>query len=126
MITISAAGEPEAIIFKFMTINEITEKCSKLEVSEERAVQDDYYEVVFCNKVLEQWNKALTDILGEAVKPAGQKVAVDHLMLTKDFGGIYQNQTLFKKDFEDSSLIAMFWPWQDNIHTTLKVALIKK
>ena len=34
-------------------------------------------------------------------------------------------QTLFKKDFEGHSIIAMFWPWQDQAHTTLKIALLK-
>ena len=33
---------------------------------------------------------------------------------------------IFKKDFADLSVIAMFWPWSDGTHTTLKVALLKK
>ncbi|MBL7196503.1 MAG: hypothetical protein ISS47_00235 [Candidatus Omnitrophica bacterium] len=109
-----------------MTLKEIIDKCSELEVSEKRCISNEYDELVFYNKQTDEWNKIFTDILGPAIKPAGVKPTVDDLDLTKDYGGIYENQTIFKKDFDDVSVIAMFWPWQDNIHTTLKVVLLKK
>lgn len=108
-----------------MTIKEIRERCGKLSVHEEREVSDDYAELVFYNKDLNEWNKALIDTLGPAIKPAGVEPTKENLRLTENYGGIYDNQTLFKKDFGNVSVLAMFWPWQDNTHTTLKVALLK-
>lgn len=109
-----------------MTAKEIIEKCAKLDVDEKRELSDDYAELVFFNKQLDEWTEALTSVLGPAAKPCGVKPTQDDLRLTEDCGGIYENQTLFKKEFADLTVIAMLWPWQDKIHTTLKVALLKK
>ena len=109
-----------------MILKEVVEKCSKLGVDEQRCVSDEYVELVFFNKEIEQWNGMLTDALGPAVKPAGTQPTEGDLHLTKDYGGIHDNQTLFKKDFGDAIAIAMLWPWQDETHTTLKIALLKK
>jgi len=109
-----------------MTIKEIFEKCKTLNIYEERSFDDGYLELVFYTKETEQWDKVLVDILGSAVKPAGRKPAPDDLELTKEFGGVYDNQTLYKKEFDNGVIVAMFWPWQDAVRTTLKVALVKK
>lgn len=109
-----------------MTIKEILNKCGELEVREKRSISDEYGEIVFYNKDIDEWSKVFTGILGEAIKPAGVKPASEHLALTKDFGGIYENQTMFKKNFEGADIMAMFWPWQDNEHITLKVVLLRK
>lgn len=109
-----------------MRLKEIVEKCSKLGVDEQRCVSDEYAELVFFNKEIEQWHKILIDALGPAIKPPGAQPTEEDLRLTKDYGGIHDNQTLFKKEFDDSIAIAMLWPWQDETHTTLKIALLKK
>ena len=87
-----------------------------------RCDQDDYYEVVVLNDEIESWEKTLTSILGPARKPKGVKPSKDDLNLTKASGGIRVNQTLFERSFGDYSVIAKFWPWEDNEHTTLKMA----
>ena len=107
-----------------MTLREIIEKCSALGVCEERCITDEYGELVFYNREIDEWDKILADIFGHAIKPAGVSPSKDDLHLTKDYGGIWIDQTLFKKDFDDVTMIAMFWPWKDDIHTTLKVALL--
>lgn len=109
-----------------MTIKEIFEKCSKLNIYEERTVSSDYLELVFYTKETDQWNKLMVDILGEVVKPAGKKPTPADSELAKEYGGVYDNQTLFKKDFDEGTVLAMFWPWQDSVRTTLKLAFIKK
>lgn len=109
-----------------MKLKEIIEKCSMLSVYEKRCITDEYNEVVFYNKEIDEWNKVFADILGPAIKPTGVKPTKDDIHVTKDYGGIWINQTLFKKEFDDVTVIAMFWPWQDDIRTTLKMALIKK
>lgn len=107
-------------------LKEIIEKVSALDVFEKRKVTDEYVEIVFYNKDVGKWNNLFTDILGPAIKPQGAKPAKDIKHLAEEYGGIYDNQTLFKKEFDDSSIIVMFWPWSNGVHTTLKIILLKK
>jgi|TARA_B100000315_G_C14475255_1_gene540295 hypothetical protein len=107
-------------------LKEILKKCNELNVYEERAADNNYFELVFYTKEADQWNKLFDEILGPVAKPSGKKPTPADLELTKEYGGIFDNQTLFKKDFEEGTIIAMFWPWQDAVRTTLKVSLIKK
>ena len=107
-------------------LKKIIEKCDALKIEARRSIADDYCELVFYTKDTDQWNKTLTDIFGPAMKPAKTKPTPDTRSLTKDHGGIYYNQTLFKKEFDGTTIIAMFWPWQDGVHTTLKAATLEK
>jgi hypothetical protein len=109
-----------------LKIKDIMERCSKLDISEQRSMSDDYSELVFFNKELEEWDKAFKEMFGPAKKPAGTEPSEEDQAITEEYGGIFENQTLFKKDLDDSVMIAMFWPWQDGVHTTLKIASIKK
>jgi len=109
-----------------MTLKEIIEKCSKLSVYEQRYITGDYDELVFYNREIDKWNKIFTAVLGPPIKPAGVEPTKDDLRLTRDYGGIDDNQTLFKKEFDDVTVIAMFWPWGDDIHTTLKIIFLKR
>ncbi|MCK4852123.1 MAG: hypothetical protein KAS86_03315 [Candidatus Omnitrophica bacterium] len=107
-------------------LEEIVERCGRMGVYERRSVSDKYCELVFYNKEIDEWKKTFTDILGPAAKPAGAKPAREDIRLTKDHGGVHDDQTLFKKEHDEVTVIAMFWPWQDHAHTTLKIALLKK
>ncbi|NIS61084.1 MAG: hypothetical protein GTO13_10385 [Proteobacteria bacterium] len=107
-----------------MTLSEIIEKCSMLRVHEKRCVTNEYGELVFYKRQTAEWNKKLADIFGPAIKPPGVKPTEDDLDLTKDYGGIWVDQTLFKREFGDGIMIAMFWPWSDGIHITLKMAFL--
>ena len=107
-------------------MNEIIEKGSRLKVYEERCISDDYDEIVIYNKEMNEWHHIFKDFFGEPVKPVGAKPTADDLGITKAYGGIFNNQTLFKKECDDVLVIAMLWPWQNNVHTTLKIARIRK
>ena len=106
-------------------LKEIAEKCSGLEIVEQRSITDEYVEIVFFNKEVGSWRKVLTDNLGPEIKPAGTEPTKEDLDLSEDYGGIHGNQTLFKKDLDGRTVIAMLWPWQDGVHTTLKMAVLK-
>lgn len=108
-----------------MTIKDISDKLSSLKVYEQRELTDTYNELVFCNAEKDAWYAIIAEVLGPAVKPAGTKPAKDDLKLTDEYGGIFANQTLFKKAVDGVTVVAMFWPWQDDEHTTLKIALVK-
>jgi len=107
-------------------IKEIIKKCASLDIYEERCIADDYYEVVFYTKDTSQWNELFTEILGLAVKPYGVEPKQEDITLTKKHGGLRENQTLFKREINNSIMLAMFWPWQDEVRTTIKVVSVKK
>ncbi len=107
-----------------MNLQEIIDRCQGLAIHEVRCDQDDYFEVVISNDEINEWDKTLTNILGPARKPKGVKPNSEDLDLTKASGGIRVNQTLFEREFGSYVIVAKFWPWDDNSHTTLKIALI--
>ena len=109
-----------------MLIKEIVDKIGMSNVYEVRRLTDKYGELIFCSKKTDEWSKVFTNILGPAVKPAGVNPTENDLQLTRDYGGIWINQILFKKEIRNVKFIAMFWPWQDDIHTTLKMAFLEK
>jgi hypothetical protein len=111
---------------EIMTLREIVEKCSLLEVEERRHQDETYSELVFFNKEVDEWNRILSETLGPPVKPPGINPTKDLVRLTQEYGGIRTDQTLFVKEFDDVTVMAMFWPWGDSKHTTLKMALIEK
>ncbi len=69
--------------------------------------------------------KIFTGFFGPATKPAPEKPSKEDAMLTEKYGGICAGQTLFKKDEPGFTVIAMFWPWQSEPYTTVKVFLQK-
>jgi hypothetical protein len=109
-----------------MTLKEIMDKCNMRDVCEVRHMTDDYAELVLSNRQLDSWSRILCDVLGPPKKPVGDKPSEEDLCLTKGYGGIWINQTLFRKEFGDLAVMAMYWPWQNYTHTTLKMVIIKK
>ena len=109
-----------------MELREIIGKFKNLRIYEERFFADNYYEVVFYTKDNDRWFKLFTELLGPAIKPAGVAPSEEDIMLTKKYGGIRVNQTLFKGVMGNTTAVAMFWPWQDEVRTTLKIAFVAR
>ena len=109
-----------------MTLKEILEKCSMLRVVTERDYSDECVELIIRKEEIIQWNGILEDILGPPVKPAGAAPRRKDRSLTEDYGGITDSQILFYQEFEDISVIAMFWPWGDGESVTLKMVCLKR
>jgi len=109
-----------------MTIHAIMERCKSLQIEEQRAFSDEYSELVFFNKETDQWQSTFTELLGVPLKPHGIKPSKEMKKLTEEYGGIAKDQTLFKKEYDSCTMLAMFWPWQDTIHTTLKIVALQK
>lgn len=105
---------------------EIVELFLKMKVCEQRSIGEGYCELVFYNKDITGWKTVLNDIFGQAVKPEGAKASKEHNSLTEKYGGVFENQVLFKKDFDSFTGILMLWPWQDGLHTTLKMAVVNE
>jgi hypothetical protein len=111
---------------EIMMLREIIERCSLLEVEERRHQAETYNELVFFNKEIDEWHRIFSEVLGPPAKPAGEKPTREQVRLTKEYGGILMGQTLFVREFDDVTVIAMFWPWGDGKHTTLKMILLEK
>ncbi len=109
-----------------MQLKEIIDCCQHLKVREKRCLTDEFIEFVFYNQDVDEWHRILTAFLDKPRKPQGQEPSEKDLMLTAHTGGIRVEQTLFEKDFEDGTIIAKFWPWKDNSHTTLRMAKLNK
>ena len=108
-----------------MLFNEIIEQCAGMPVMEKRVSSPDYVEWVIYKEDLEQWDRALSNIFGPAVKSNKEKAAPGDFALTEKFGGVEDDQTLYRKVFDDGIVITMLWPWQNNLNITIKFALIK-
>ena len=104
---------------------QILDKCSGLKIQEKRQVDDDYVEVVFYTEDTEKWKKILTEALGPEVKPEEVNDR-ENLAFTEDYGGMNENQTLFKKEEGDTAVVAMLWPWSNGDLITLKLILFKR
>ena len=104
-----------------MTLEEIFRRCKTLPVFERRDSREDYIEIVFYAKDTDEWICALAGVLGAPVKPPGEKPSRLARKLTKPFGGVWENQTFFMKEFTNTTVVAMFWPWGNGEYTTLKM-----
>ncbi len=107
-------------------LRDIMAAAEDLGVHEQRERGEDYCELVVYSRDTRKWENILSGILGPPAKPAGSAATREDDEITGQFGGITGEQTLFKKEGSEGTAIAMFWPWQDGEHTTLKMAVIKK
>lgn len=106
-----------------MSLQLIVKSIAALPTVEIRDSSNDYLELVFFAANLPQWEQALTQHLGAPAKPPGTAPSADDKSITKNYGGVQKNQTLFRGP-ATMPYIAMLWPWQDGEHITLKVAKI--
>ena len=109
-----------------MQLKEIIDNCTHLKVVERRCIKDDFIDLVFSNDEIAEWKRILSSYLGQPCKPQGSPPSPNDLRITSRTGSIRVNQTLFEHDFEDGTIIAKFWPWDDGKHTTLRMALLLK
>ncbi len=81
----------------------------------------EYAQLVFDRRDLQEWNRAVANMLGPPVKTEDQPVTDELIRLTEDFGEIFDHQTLFCVEKNDQRILAMFWPWRDSHLVTLKI-----
>ncbi len=105
-------------------VQEILKAIEGLPVDEKRAAQSEYLELVFMAGDMARWDEKIASVLGAAVKPQGQKPSKDDEAITGNYGGIGQDQVLYRKDANGGTCVAMMWPWRDGDHVTLKVATL--
>lgn len=109
---------------KKMPLKQIIQQLQALDIVEKRSVNEDYCEVVFRSAQTDQVHQILMAVLGPATKPPGSSPTAHDETLTEPTGGIRCNQTLYEKRIQTVTVIAKLWPWDDGVHTTLKIALL--
>ena len=109
-----------------MEIKEIIDRCKGFEIFQQRMVRDNYAEIVMFTKEIFKWSVIFNELLGNPVSPAGFNPTPEDKQITKEYGGIFDDQTLYKKDFQNNTIIVMFWPWQDGKRITVKIVVLTK
>jgi hypothetical protein len=109
-----------------MQLKQIIDECAHLPIAEIRSVTDEFVNLVFYNENREAWHQQLSAILGAPRKPKGRQPTAEDLEITAKTGSIRTEQTLFEKEYEQGTVIAKFWPWQDDRHITLRMAYLLK
>ena len=108
---------------KTITVKEIADRFGALKAHEVRKQTDDYLEYVVFTKDIRQWETAVAGILGSPVKKSGDMPSMKDMGLCHRYGSILKDQILFRREFGERTVIAMFWPWKNNQYTTLKIAI---
>jgi hypothetical protein len=109
-----------------MDLKDFLAPCQGLTLCEKRESSDNHINIVINTKDESLWSERLGQSLGPALKPAGSRPTGEAKKITKEFGGIRTEQTLFMKNIDNTTVLCMFWPWQDGEHTTLKLFVIPK
>jgi hypothetical protein len=81
----------------------------------------EYAQIVFDQRDMREWQRAIQDLMGPPVKTDTQPVTDELLHLTEDFGEIFDHQTLYCLEKDAQRILAMFWPWRDSPLVTLKI-----
>lgn len=104
-----------------MTMDELRTKIKKLRLEERRLDEPQALEVVLEAGQLPALTQILEGYFGCALKKPGERPSRELAKVADTYGGIRQNQSLYYRKDENSSSIAMIWPWSDGLLVTLKV-----
>ncbi len=105
-------------------LSQLDTKFKSLEIFKQRKASETYREIVFFNKDVKKWDRVLSGKLGSPLKSKWGRPDKSLNKLTRKFGGIRKGQTIYVKEYDDCSIIAMIWPWKDKQHSTLKVSMV--
>lgn len=106
-----------------MDFNLLKNEIKGIAFEEIRSDTGTYLEAVILNKNMDRLVFSLKQHLGAPVFPSDAALSTQAEDVIKSFGGINNGQTLYLKVDGQEAIFAMFWPWQDKAHTTLKLGL---
>jgi hypothetical protein len=86
-----------------------------------RTESDAYFEVVFLKNKLGEYTAALDGVFGKILWPSDNPIAPDVKAVIAQYGSVMPGQTLYAAQEGSHVLFAMFWPWGDREHITLKM-----
>ena len=105
-----------------MNFSDVVKRLKKIPFDEIRREQSDYFEFVVSTRYLIHLYPILEDYYGVPFKPSGIQPTQKAQDVTKNYGGIQQQQTLYYKKTDDVTDCAMIWPWNDGSRSTVKMA----
>lgn len=106
-----------------MTFPELIKNLKKIPFDEIRKEYEGYFEFVVSVKHLLSLYPLFEGYYGVPFKPAGIAPTPKAMSVTRNYGGIQTQQTLyFASRPEGVSDCAMIWPWNDGQHATVKMA----
>lgn len=109
-----------------MQLKSFAKKFKPLRIHEQRRLTDKTCDLVFYGEDLGRWTEILLAEFGSPIKKKGAPLPETEKHWISDTGGIWEDQTLFGKIIDGGVAIAKFQPWQDGVHVTLKIQLLKK
>ena len=105
-----------------LTFKELIEQLKRIPCEEIRKESDGYYEFVISTQSLAQLYPIFEVYFGVPFKPAGISPSDEAKDVSKNYGGIQKQQTLYYIHREGMSNCAMIWPWGDGSRATVKIA----
>jgi len=104
-----------------LDFKDIKEKIKEVKFDSLRSDSDDAFEAVAVRDQMGVVTRCLDSLFGPAVFPSKNKLSDGINRVIAGFGGIMPGQTLYYNQEGKSVIFAMLWPWQDGVHTTLKI-----
>ncbi len=84
-----------------------------------REDRDNYFEAVVVKEELAKLTAQLEKFLGSAI--SSLQLSPQVWKSLKEFGGVRPGQVLYLKAGANDTVIAMLWPWNDSVRTTVKI-----
>ena len=105
-----------------MTFDDLIKSFKKIPFDEIRKEYEGYFEFVISTRYLAHLYPILEGYYGVPFKPPGIHPSNEARSVTKNYGGIQKQQTLYYMNREGVSDCAMIWPWNDGSRATVKMA----
>ena len=109
-----------------MTFQELLEEVKKHPLQELRAHSPSYFEAVVPVTKLVYVENTLINHFGMPLKPAGLMPSGDAAVLSKPYGGIRKDQTMYFRKQDMGHEVAFLWPWGCQSLVTIKIILEEK
>lgn len=103
-----------------MHLDDIKAAVKSIPLDALRMENDNFIEVVVLKKDIGSLKARMDELFGQPLWPSDNKLSTAVHEVIKNFGGIMVGQTLYYSKQQDCALFAMFWPWSDGEHTTVK------
>ena len=105
-----------------MEFQEMLNKIKGIPLLQLQEQQDKFFGVVMKTDQLQVLEPLLASFFGLPLKPPHSQVTPEVARITRPYGGIMENQTLyFRRQYQERSILAMIWPWNDGSNFTLKI-----
>lgn len=104
-----------------MDFSELKKQVQGISFGEIRVDADNCFEAVTTTKDMGTLTSLIEQFLGPPVFPSLTPLSSAMQTAIQNYGGISNGQTLYYLCQGNSAVFAMFWPWGDKFHVTLKL-----